>query len=409
MIVTLGRHVLRMHSFNRAGIQLKALSVGQSNYSEQLPQTGIVMLNMGGPAKLDDVHNFLLRLFSDTDIIKLPVQHRLGPWIARRRTPSIQSKYAEIGGGSPIHYWTHKQGQLMCDRLDQISPQTAPHHHFIAFRYTAPDCEEALDDIDRSQVRRLVLFSQYPQYSCATTGSSINDLYRQWSQKPAAQLLPHVKEIRVVDRWCLQPQFLQCHVHLLSKQLLQLTDVQLRSTVILFSAHSLPMAAVSRGDPYPAEVAATVHAVMHQLQQQWANSGRATPLPAYRLVWQSKVGPSKWLEPATDAVIESLARRGHKHLVLVPISFVNEHIETLHELDIEYGTELAEKVGVTVHRVPAPNDHALFIDALAQLVVDRLQSSERVASQLLMPCPMCTNNTCYPAKRWLRELTTRST
>ena len=358
------------------------------------PQTAVVMMNMGGPARLEDVHDFLLRLFSDTDIIKLPVQSRLGPWIARRRTPDIQKKYAEIGGGSPILKWTNIQGELMCKQLDQISPETAPHKHFVAFRYVSPLTEETIPQVLASGVKRVVLFSQYPQYSCATTGSSINALHQYCQQHP----LPADVRLSVIDRWPTHPGLVRTFAANIRAQLEQLpTEVQ-RQMVLLFSAHSLPLRAVARGDPYPAEVGATVQAVMAEL-------GHSHP---YRLVWQSKVGPLPWMEPATDAAIEAVAKRGFKHLMLVPISFVNEHIETLHELDIEYAKDLGEKTGASIYRVPAPNDHPEFIGALADTVRSHLAAGGGVRPQLLMTCPMCTNPACFPAKRWLGETINRT-
>ncbi|XP_037085125.1 LOW QUALITY PROTEIN: ferrochelatase, mitochondrial-like [Pollicipes pollicipes] len=354
-----------------------------------VPQTAVLMLNMGGPARREDVHDFLLRLFSDTDIINLPMQNRLGPWIARRRTPAIQEKYAEIGGGSPILRWTNLQGELMCRRLDELSPDTAPHKHFVAFRYVHPLTEDALPEVVASGARRLVLFSQYPQYSCATTGSSINALHAYCRENP----LPAELRLSVIDRWPTHPGLARSFAANIHAELAKLPADAREKVVLLFSAHSLPLRAVSRGDPYPAEVGATVQAVMAEL-------GHAYP---YRLVWQSKVGPLPWMEPATDAAIEAMAKRGHKHLMLVPISFVNEHIETLHELDIEYAKDLGEKTGASIYRVPAPNDHPEFIEALADIVKTHLESGEGVRPQLLMTCPMCTNPACYPAKRWVGE------
>ena len=111
--------------------------------------TGVLMLNMGGPKNQEEVGDFLLRLFQDRDIIQLPAQDRLGRWLAERRTPSIQKKYAEIGGGSPILKWTDTQGALMCKKLDEISPETSPHKHYVGFRYAHPLTEEALDEMEK--------------------------------------------------------------------------------------------------------------------------------------------------------------------------------------------------------------------------------------------------------------------
>ncbi|KAF0290055.1 Ferrochelatase, mitochondrial [Amphibalanus amphitrite] len=282
----------------------------------------------------------------------------------------------------------------MCEQLDQISPETAPHKHYVAFRYVSPLTEETVPEVVASGAKRVVLFSQYPQYSCATAGSSINALHQYCQQHP----LPPDVRLSVIDRWSTHPGLVRTFAANIRAQLERLPEQVRRQVVLLFSAHSLPLRAVARGDPYPAEVGATVQAVMAEL-------GHSHP---YRLVWQSKVGPLPWMEPATDAAIEAMAKRGHKHLMLVPISFVNEHIETLHELDIEYAKDLGEKTGASIYRVPAPNDHPEFIGALADLVRTHLAEGGGVRPQLLMTCPMCTNPACFPAKRWIGETVNRA-
>merc|ERR1719330_2271593 len=140
---------------------------------QQKPKTGILMLNMGGPRNSGEVQEFLTNLFADRDIIKLPLQNKLGPWIAKRRTPSIIEKYNEIGGGSPIFDWTDKQVELLCRRLDELNPESAPHKHYVGFRYARPLTETALEEIDKDGVEHVVAMSQYPQYSCTTSGSSM--------------------------------------------------------------------------------------------------------------------------------------------------------------------------------------------------------------------------------------------
>jgi len=140
--------------------------------------TGIVMMNLGGPRDLDEVVPFLLELFADREIIQLPLQRWTGPRLARRRTKGVQQNYRDIGGGSPILRWTEEQGRGMCERLDALSPDTAPHRFYVAFRYAAPKSEDALRAMRADGVRRAVAFTQYPQFSCSTTGSSLNELWR---------------------------------------------------------------------------------------------------------------------------------------------------------------------------------------------------------------------------------------
>jgi hypothetical protein len=164
-------------------------------------RVGIVMLNMGGPSTLPEVHDFLHRLFSDGDLIPLPMQSMLAPWIARRRTPQIEKQYADIGGGSPILKYTELQGSGMCNLLDELSPATAPHKHYVAFRYAKPLVEETVAQMKKDGIRRAVAFTQYPQYSCSTTGSSLNELYRRGL---AGEVGPDVKW-SVIDRWGRDP------------------------------------------------------------------------------------------------------------------------------------------------------------------------------------------------------------
>ncbi|TMS08268.1 Ferrochelatase, mitochondrial [Larimichthys crocea] len=159
---------VRRHS---AASLAQAAAAAAETQENRKPKTGILMLNMGGPEKLEDVHDFLLRLFMDTDLMKLPVQNKLGPFIAKRRTPKIQEQYSKIGGGSPIKHWTSMQGEGMVKLLDEMSPETAPHKFYIGFRYVHPLTEDAIEEMEKDGVERAVAFTQYPQYSCSTTAS----------------------------------------------------------------------------------------------------------------------------------------------------------------------------------------------------------------------------------------------
>ncbi|KAJ1980963.1 ferrochelatase hem15 [Dimargaris xerosporica] len=342
--------------------------------------TGILLMNMGGPATLDEVHSFLSRLFMDRDLMQLPLQSVLAPWIAKRRTPSIIQQYAEIGGGSPIGRWTAQQGEGMVEILDKISPETAPHKYYIAFRYANPLTETALAQIKRDNIKRVVAFTQYPQHSCSTTGSSLNELFRQQQQLDPDQEITW----SVIDRWPTHPGLVKAFAERIRAKLDEYSSDDRKDAVILFSAHSLPMSVVNRGDTYPNEVAATAEAVMKELN--YCNP--------YRLVWQSKVGPLPWLGPQTEQAIRGLAERGHKNLVLVPVAFTSDHIETLYELDLEYG-QMAKKLGVTgLKRAEALNDSPTFIQAMADVVKAHLHANELISKQYTLRCPQCTNEQC---------------
>ncbi|TNM92410.1 hypothetical protein fugu_019422 [Takifugu bimaculatus] len=434
---------VRRHSTVAALAQSATLETQEN----RKPKTGILMLNMGGPEKLEDVHDFLLRLFMDTDLMKLPVQNKLGPFIAKRRTPKIQEQYSKIGGGSPIKHWTSMQGEGMVKLLDHMSPETAPHKFYIGFRYVQPLTENAIEQMEEDGVERAVAFTQYPQYSCSTTGSSLNAIYRYYRNRGERPKMSW----SVIDRWPTHP---------LLVELLQFPEEKRDDVVILFSAHSLPMAVspvqtntvntcvvmtvhevnirsertaqrivtqqigspsgppeeeqdegssmvltpwrnlkelktlvVNRGDPYPQEVGATVQRVMERL-------GHCNP---YRLVWQSKVGPMAWLGPQTDEVIKGLCERGKKNILLVPIAFTSDHIETLHELDIEYGQSsngmMVFQCGVeNIRRAASLNGNPLFMKALADLVQSHLKSNMVCSRQLTLRCPLCTNPTCGETK-----------
>jgi ferrochelatase len=343
-------------------------------------KTGIVMLNLGGPATLDDVEPFLLELFADKEIIQLPFQRWLGPFIARRRTPKVRGLYASIGGGSPILRYTEAQGRGMVTRLNRLSPETAPHSFYVAFRYTRPNSDDALRMMRADGVERAVAFTQYPQFSCSTTGSSLNELWRAASRTG----LRDAFEWSIVDRWPVHPGFIEAMTETVRDGLEQFEPADREKVLILYSAHSLPLDVIDRGDAYPQEVGASVQRVVERL-------GTSNP---YILAYQSDVGPVRWLGPSTVEVLRRLGARGQKHVLVVPIAFTSDHIETLSELDREYG-EVAHEVGITQYRrAAALNDRPRFLDALAEIVHDHLRSGAAHSSQYRTRCAGCTNPQC---------------
>ena len=343
-------------------------------------RTGIVLLNLGGPQTLDDVGPFLERMFLDGELIPLPMQQRLGRFIARRRTPKVQRKYSEIGGGSPIYRWTQLQGEGFIRRLDQISPETAPHQFYIAFRYAEPLTEKALKQMEADGVERAVAFTQYPQWSCSTTGASLNELWRE-----SARLKLNGKfQWSLIDRWHTHDAFIAAMAQKVREGLAEFAPEDRDKVLLLFSAHSLPLSVIDRGDPYPQEVGATVQRVMEALN--FSNE--------FILAYQSDIPPMKWLGPGTESVIRQLGQRGDKHVLAVPIAFTSDHIETLHELDIEYG-ELAHQAGIReFRRAPALNADPSFIEAMATITADHLRSGQVHSTQYPLRCPGCTNPVC---------------
>lgn len=343
-------------------------------------KTGIVMLNLGGPATLDDVEPFLLELFADREIIQLPFQRWLGPFIARRRSPKVRELYRHIGGGSPILRYTEAQGQGMVERLDRLSPGTAPHRFYVAFRYVRPRSDDALRAMYADGITRAVAFTQYPQFSCSTTGSSLNDLWRAAGRTGLSEAF----EWSIIDRWPVHEGFIAAMTATVRDGLAEFDPADRDRVVLLFSAHSLPLSVIERGDAYPQEVGAGVQRVIDRL---------AAPNP-YVLAYQSEVGPVRWLGPSTEKVIRRLGTQGYKHVLVVPIAFTSDHIETLSELDREYG-EVARKVGITqFRRAPALNDRPRFLGALAEIVRDHLSSGQLYNTQYPFRCAGCTNPQC---------------
>lgn len=364
--------------------------------------TAMVFLNMGGPSTLDEVGDFLSRLFADGDLIPMGrLQGYLGPLISKRRTPKIQKQYAAIGGGSPIRRWSEHQASEMCKILDKLSPQTAPHKPYVAFRYANPLTEEMYhklfeDGFGNGKGGRAVAFTQYPQYSCSTTGSSLNELWK-WRQRLEGKSGSPLKnkddgtiKWSVIDRWPVHPGLIDAFATNIEKKLLEYPADRRDQVLLMFSAHSLPMTVVNRGDPYPGEVAATCYAVMDRL-------AHSNP---YRICWQSQVGPQPWLGPQTATSVEEYVAKGQKDIILIPIAFTSDHIETLFELDEEIigGTGLE-----SVKRVESLNGNPIFIQALADIAHAHLQSGKTASKQMGLRCPGCKSDRCAESKKFFAE------
>ncbi len=342
--------------------------------------TGIVLLNMGGPRTLDDVEPFLLNLFADRELLRLPFQDVLGRFIAKRRTPKVRALYEAIGGGSPILHWTETQGQALVDRLDVLSPHTAPHKFYVSFRYVEPSSDHAVRAMQADGITRAVALSMYPQYSCTTTGSSLNELWRALDRNG----LRDAFEWSLIDRWPTHPGFVGAMADTVRRGLQQYAPRERDDVLLMFSAHSLPLSVIDRGDAYPQEVGATVERVMEAL-------GARNP---HMLTYQSEVGPVRWLGPSTETMIRRLASDKRRNVLVVPVAFTSDHIETLSEIDIEYG-ELAHELGlVGFKRAPSLNDSPLFLDALGDLVHTHLGSGLRHHTRYRERCPGCRNPSC---------------
>ena len=330
---------------------------------------------------------------ADADLIPLGrLQNYLGPLISRRRTPKIKKQYAAIGGGSPIRKWSEHQSAEMCKILDKISPATAPHKPYVAFRYADPLTEEMYhrllaDGFGGGKGGRAVAFTQYPQYSCSTTGSSLNELWK-WRSRLEGKL-PASEAISwsVIDRWPVHPGLVNAIAENVEATLATYPEERRKDVVLLFSAHSLPMSVVNRGDTYPAEVAATVHHVMQRLNFSHA----------YRLVWQSQVGPSAWLGAQTSDTVTNLVKKGQTDLVLIPVAFTSDHIETLYELDQEVIHEAGHE---GIKRAESLNGSPTFIQGLADIAMSHLESGQLCSKQMGLRCPGCVSERCKETKRF---------
>ncbi|KAL9181484.1 hypothetical protein ACHAXT_010289 [Thalassiosira profunda] len=340
------------------------------------PKVGVLLLNLGGPETGEDVEGFLYNLFADPDIIRLPpllapLQSLVALLISKRRAPKSREAYDSIGGGSPILQYTRAQADLMVKSLKErygIEAKT-----YIGMRYWYPFTEEALDKIREDGINALVILPLYPQFSISTSGSSLRVLQEEFAKKSdlyGPQKMFHT----VIPSWYDRPGYVKSVANLIKEELDSFTPQEIEEGTsekqpipkhVLFSAHGVPASYIEAGDPYKAQIEDCVDRIRALLPSE--DEGVKV-----HLSFQSRVGPVEWLRPYTDDVLPSLGEQGVKNLVVVPISFVSEHIETLEEIDIEY-RELALESGITNwRRSPALNTDATFIDDMADMVADAL-------------------------------------
>jgi protoporphyrin/coproporphyrin ferrochelatase len=334
-------------------------------------RVGIVLFQLGGPDSLEAVEPFLFNLFLDPDIIPLGpfglFRRPIAKLISSRRSIPVAKKYAEIGGRSPIGTLTERQRLAL---VDALSPHIDP-VAVTAMRYWHPLTSEAVETLRKAgPLEEIVLLPLYPHYSYATTLSSLKEWRRVYG-KPAGG-----PPERTVDHFYDHPLYIQALVERIGSVLRQFEDSS--RIHLIFSAHGLPMSLVEKGDPYPQQIEATVRAVGELGAREYGGWPRT-----HLLCYQSRVGPAKWLEPPLTGTIERLGQGGVTEMLLVPISFVTEHIETLHEINIEARAE-AEKFGIKTFRMmPAVGDSPPFIAALKDLVLRAVGVDERPASASL--------------------------
>jgi ferrochelatase len=347
-----------------------------------MSRVGIVLLNLGGPERIQDVGPFLYNLFADPEIIRLPIPQLQKPlaWlISTLRSRKSQEAYRSIGGGSPLRRITDQQARELQSVLRQREVNATT---YVAMRYWHPFTESAVADIKADEIDQVVVLPLYPHFSISTSGSSFRELQRLRQGDPNFAKLP----LRAIRSWHDHPGYLRAMAQLIAKEIDACVDPA--SAHIFFSAHGVPKSYVEEvGDPYQKEIESCAALIMEQL-------GRGNP---WTLAYQSRVGPVEWLQPYTEEALEELGAQGVKELVVVPISFVSEHIETLEEIDIEY-REIATEAGVSnFRRVPALDTDPTFIESLADLVQDSLAGPEVDLDQA---AELPARTKLYPQEKW---------
>ena len=347
--------------------------MGQQGYAhssrggrnEGMAKVGVLLLNLGGPERIEDVGPFLYNLFSDPEIIRLPnpaLQKPLAWLISSLRAGKSQQAYRSIGGGSPLRRITEQQARELQSELRSRGIEATS---YVAMRYWHPFTESAVADIKADGIDEVVVLPLYPHFSISTSGSSFRELNRLRQADPKFSKLP----IRCIRSYFDDPGYLKAMAELIARDIRACPDPA--TAHVFFSAHGVPKSYVEEaGDPYQREIETCATLIMGQLAE---DLGHGNP---YTLAYQSRVGPVEWLKPYTDEALHQLGEEGVKDLVVVPISFVSEHIETLEEIDIEY-REIATEAGITnFRRVPALDISPSFIRGLADLVQRALAGPE---------------------------------
>ena len=321
-------------------------------------RTGVVLFQLGGPDSIEAIEPFLYNLFCDPDIIDFPFarigRKALAKLISVTRARKVAHHYQVIGGCSPIRHHTERQARALEKRL---RAEGLDARCFVAMRYWHPFTEEAVAALDASQCDNIVLLPMYPQYSRTTTSSSLNEWDRHFSAAG--------RQVHCVHDFYRNNLYIDALAERIEDSLARFPDPD--DVVLVFSAHSVPVAVIEQGDPYQRQIEETVSLVMRR--GGWLN--------CHRLCYQSKVGASKWLQPSLRSTLRELGAAGIKDVCVVPVSFVSDHVETLGEINHE-GRELATSAGITrFEMTEGLNDSRVFIGGLAQLVTACVQPDQK--------------------------------
>ena len=321
---------------------------------DKVRRVGVVLFQLGGPDTLEAIEPFLYNLFCDPDIIDFPFarlgRRPLAKLISTTRARKVQHHYAVLGGGSPIRRNTQQQARALQCKLNREGIDA---HCFVAMRYWQPFTSEAIEQLRAAQCDEVVLLPLYPHYSSVTTGSSLNEWQRLFRDgTPVHQVEPFYRS----------ELYLDSIIEKIQETLCRFTRPE--RAELVFSAHSVPLAVIEKGDPYQQQIEETVDLLMER--GRWSNH--------HRLCYQSKVGASRWLQPSLRTTLRQLADEYVKEVCIMPISFVSDHVETLGEIDHE-ARELAKKLGIERFEMTSGlNDSPTFIAALAELVTSALDS-----------------------------------
>ena len=330
----------------------------------------VILFNLGGPDKLENVEPFLFNLFYDPAILNLPkfLRYPLAKLISNRRAPIAKKIYEELGGASPILKLTLDQSNSLEKKL-KIEDQNNEYKCFIVMRCWHPRAENVIHEVKNFNPDEVILLPLYPQYSAATSGSSI----KEWHD--VCKKNNYNVKTSTICCYPTQINFIDAHIDEIHMKIKDLTNYKL-----IFSAHGLPEKNIKKGDPYQWQVEQSVNEIVKKLNIENLD---------WILSYQSRVGPLKWIGPSTEDIIIENSKIGKK-IALVPIAFVSEHSETLVELDIEY-KELADKNGCVEYvRIPALGVNKNFITALSNLVLNK--EDNKLTQKLFPPKIQCPSN-----------------
>ncbi|MBL7050464.1 MAG: ferrochelatase [Nitrospira sp.] len=315
--------------------------------------TGIILLNLGGPDSLTAVRPFLYNLFSDREIIQLGpsfLQKPLAWLISKMRAGKSRAMYEQIGSGSPILKITNLQAAALQDRLNKEIGQQ--YKVYVGMRYWHPFIKTAVEEFLADGIKDVIVLNLYPHYSKATTGSSVRAFNREIAGKDL--------NIHYINEWYDFPYYIDALAETIDQEIKKIRSAPFH---LLYSAHSLPQSFIDNGDPYLDHIRATIKQSNIRLSQPPYNHSHIN----HSLSFQSKTGPVKWLEPSTEEELLKLSGAGTKNVLVVPISFVSDHIETLYEIDILY-RDIAQEYGIALSRCEAFNVRDSFIQCLVELV-----------------------------------------